>query len=95
MTVCSLNLEISPSSKNRAPIHHESANFFRKVCLLSFPLVMGIAMCEKVLKVFASGQSNVRSGTSMTTRWVLIANMKSGNPGNQNASKNMNLPTLR
>ena len=56
---------------------------------------MGIAMCEKVLKVFASGQSNVRSGTSMTTRWVLIANMKSGDPGNQYASKNMNLPILR
>ena len=48
---------------------------------------MGIAMYflrEILLKVFASGQPDVRSGTSMTTRWVVSANMDSGYPGNQN-----------
>ena len=39
--------------------------------LLCLPLVFGIEMCflwERFLKVFGSGQSDVRSGTSMTTR---------------------------
>ena len=56
------------------------------VSLLSFPLVMGIAMCflcEMFLKVFGSGQSDVRLGNSMTTRCVVNANMDSGEPGSQ------------
>ena len=39
--------------------------------LLCLPLVFGIEMCflwERFLKVFGSGQSDVRSGTSMTAR---------------------------
>ena len=32
-------------------------------------------LCEKSLKVFASGQSNVRSGNSTTTSCVMIANI--------------------
>ena len=58
-----------------------------QVSLLLLPLIMGIAMYflrEILLKVFASGQPDVRSGTSMTTRWVVSANMDSGYPGNQN-----------
>ena len=58
-----------------------------QVSLLLLPLIMGIAMYflrDILLKVFASGQPDVRSGTSMTTRWVVSANMDSGYPGNQN-----------
>ena len=55
VTVCSLNSQISPASKNSAPIHHESAKSFGPGRLLSLPLVMGIAMClmwEIFFKVF-------------------------------------------
>ena len=42
---------------------------------------MGTAMCffvEYFLKVFGSGQADVRSGTSMTTHCMVNANMASG-----------------
>ena len=84
--MCSLSSQISPASKNRAPIHHESAESLGQVSLLSLPLVMGIAMCyswEMFMKVFGSGQSDVRSGNSMTLCFVVNANMDSGDPGNQ------------
>ena len=45
-----------------------------------------IAMCflwEIVLKVYGSGQSDVRSGTSMTTVYVVNANMDSAETGSQ------------
>ena len=51
---------------------------------LSLPLFMGIEMrflWENVLKVSSSGQSDVRSGTSMTTCCVVNANMDSGDLG--------------
>ena len=60
------NSQTSPVSKNSAPIHHESAKSLRPGQSLISSLVMGIAMCflwENVLKVFGSGQSDVRSGT--------------------------------
>ena len=38
---------------------------------------------ENVLNVFGSGRSDVRSGTLMTTRCEVKANMVSGNLGNQ------------
>ena len=38
-------------------------------------------------KVFSSGQSDVRSGTSMTMCCVVNANMDSGDPGNQYCMK--------
>ena len=84
--MCSLSSQISPASKNRALTHHESAESLGQVSLLSLPLVMGIAMCyssEMFMKVFGSGQSDVRSGKSMTSRFVVNANMDSGDPGNQ------------
>ena len=62
----SFNSQTSPASKNRAPIHHESAKSLRPGQYLISSLVMGIAMCfwsENVLKVLGSGQSDVRSGT--------------------------------
>ena len=69
VTVCSLSLQISPASKNRAPIHHESAESLGHVSLLSLPLVMGIAMCYS---------------WEMTSCFVVNANMdQSGDPGNQ------------
>ena len=82
VTVCRPNSQISPASTNRAPIHHESAKSFNRllgqVNLLSLTLVMGKAMCflwEIFFKVFGSGQSDVRSGTSMTTCCVANANI--------------------
>ena len=84
--MCSLNSQISPASKNRAPIHDESAESLGQVSLLSLPLVMGIAMCyswEMSMKVFGSGQSDVRPGNSMTSCFVVNANMDSGDPSNQ------------
>ena len=56
------------------------------VSLLSLALIMSNAMYflwEMVLKVFGSGQSDVRSGNSMTTCCVVNANMGSGEPGSQ------------
>ena len=47
MTVCSLSLQISPASKNRAresPVMRAPSPY-GQVSLLSFPLVMGIALC--------------------------------------------------
>ena len=48
---------------------------------------MGIAMSrffvETFFKVFGSGQSDVRSGKSMTSCCVVNANMDSGEPGSQ------------
>ena len=41
VTMCSLDSQISPASKNRAPIHHESAKS-GQVSLLSLPIVMGV-----------------------------------------------------
>ena len=63
------------------------SNPWGMVSLLSLPSVMGIAMCfllEIFLKVYGSGQSDVRSRTSMTTCRVLNANMDSGEPSSQN-----------
>ena len=40
-------------------------------------------LLESLFKVFSSGQSNVRSRTSMTTCCVVNANMDSGDPSNQ------------
>ena len=71
---CSFNSQTSPASKNRAPIHHESAKSSRPGQSLISSLVMGIMMCfllENVLKVFGSEQSGVRSGT--WPRWVRLA----------------------
>ena len=50
--------------------------------------ILRCAFCGKVFfKVFSSGQSDVRSGTSMTTCCVVNANMDSGDPGNQYCMK--------
>ena len=38
---------------------------------------------EMFLKVFGSGQSDVRSGTSIPTGCVVNANMDLGDPGNE------------
>ena len=65
VTVC--NSQISPASNNSAPIHISSPRH-----------IIGIAMCflwEMFLKVFGSGQSDLRSGTSITTCCVVKANM--------------------
>ena len=75
---CSLNSQISPASKNRAPIHHESAKSLRPgQSLISSPR-HGYIMCilwEIFWKVFGSGQSDVRSEISMTTCCVVNANI--------------------
>ena len=60
------NSQTSPASKNCAPIHHESAKSLWPCQSLISSLDMGIAMCflwENVLKVFGSGQFDVRSVT--------------------------------
>ena len=47
MTVCSLNSQISPTSKNRTPIHHESTKSLRPgESLISSP---GHGCCNNVL----------------------------------------------
>ena len=57
------------------------------VNLLSLPRSHGYCdvflLLDIVLKVFGPGQSNVRSGKSMTTCCVVNANMDSGEPGSQ------------
>ena len=76
--MCSLNSQISPASKNRAPIHHESAKFLRPGQSLISPLRHGYCNVffggEMFLFVFGSGQSDVRSGTSMTKCYLVNAN---------------------
>ena len=42
-----------------------------------------VFLWKNVLNVFGSGRSDVRSGTSMTTRCEVKANMDSGNLGNK------------
>ena len=80
-------LKISPASKNSAPIHRESAKSLRPgQSHISSPRHSLIAMFflwEMFLKVFGSGQSDVRSGTSITTCCVVNANMDLGDPGNE------------
>ena len=69
--MCSLNSQISLASKKRAPIRDESAP-------LSLSLVTGITMFfwwGNVLNVFGSGQSDVRSGNSVTLCCVVNANL--------------------
>ena len=80
VTVCILNWQISPASKNRTPIRHESAESLRPGKSLIISPHRGYCdvfffVCEKSLKVFASGQSDVRSGNSTTTSCVMIANI--------------------
>ena len=56
----------------------KAPNPLRMVSLLSLPLVMGIVLCflwEIFLKIFGSGQSDVRSGNSMTTCCVVKTNV--------------------
>ena len=58
--LCADSTHKSLPHQRTAPIHHESA---KAVYLLSFLLVMGIAMCflwEIFFKVFGFGQSDVR-----------------------------------
>ena len=66
VTVWSLNLQISPASKNRAPIH-----FVFYLFSSSWVLRCVFSRKKKVLRVFGSEQSeqstDVRSGTSITT----------------------------
>ena len=45
VTVCILNWQISPASKNRTPIRHESAESLRPGESLIISLIVGIAMC--------------------------------------------------
>ena len=84
--MCSLNSQISPASKNRASIHHESANSLRPGESLISSSRHGyydVFLWKNVLNVFGSGRSDVRSGTSMTTCCGVKANMDSENLGNQ------------
>ena len=88
MTVCSLNSQISPASKNRAlPIHHETVKYLRHCqSLISSPNhgYCDVFFCGNFFwKFFGSGQSDVRSGNSMTTCCVVNANMALGEPGSQ------------
>ena len=78
--MCSVNSQISPASKNRAPIHHESAKSLRPgESLITSPCHGYCDVCffwwENILKVFGSGQSDVPPGTSMTTSCVVNANL--------------------
>ena len=77
MTVCSLSLQISPASKNRAPIHPSWERQILKARSVSylFPSSWALrcVLCEIFLKVFGSGQSDVRSGTSMPPCCVVNA----------------------
>ena len=81
--MCSLNSQISPTSKNRTPIHHESTKSLRPgESLISSP---GHGCCNNVLflwenflKVFGTGQSDMPSGTLMTMCNTENANLDSG-----------------
>ena len=87
VTVCSLNSQISPASKNRALIHHESVKSLKYgPSLISSPShgSCDVFFVGNFLKVYVSGQSDVRSGTSMTTCCVMNANMDSREPRSQN-----------
>ena len=78
VTVCSLNSQISPASKNRAPIHHESAKSLKPgQSLISSPRhgYCDVFLWANVFNVIGSGLYNVRSGTSMTTCRVVNANI--------------------
>ena len=72
--MCSLDSQMSPASKNRTPIHHESAKSLRPgQSLISSPRrrYYDMLFCgKKFLKVFGSGQSDLRSGTLITTCYV-------------------------
>ena len=50
---------------------------------LTWPLTNLLYFVESFFKVFGSGQSDVRSGKSMTSCCVVNANMDSGEPGSQ------------
>ena len=77
MTVCSLSLQISPASKNRAPIHPSWERQILKARSVSylFPSSWALrcVLWEIFLKVFGSGQSDVRSGSSMPPCCVVNA----------------------
>ena len=69
MTLCSLSLQISPSSKNCAPIHPS----WERQILNARSWALRCVLREIFLKVFGSGQSDVRSGTSMPPCCVVNA----------------------
>ena len=76
MTVCSLNSQISPASKNRALIHHETVKSLRYGQSLISSLSHGycdVFFGGNFLKVYGSGQSDVRSETSMPPCCVVNA----------------------
>ena len=86
VTVCSFNSKSLPRQKTAHRFIVKAPNPSGQVSLISLPLVIGIAMFflwEMSLKVFGSGQSDVRSGTSITTGCVVNANMDLGDPGNE------------
>ena len=67
--MCNLNSQMCPASKNRAPIHHESAKSLIKAWSASYLFSCHgyydvFFVGENVLRGFGSGQSDVRSGTS-------------------------------
>ena len=81
--MCSLNSQISPTSKNRRLIHHESTKSLRPgQSLISSPhhgcCNNVFFLWENFLKVFGTGQSDVPSGTLMTMCNSENANMDSG-----------------
>ena len=76
--MCSHYSQISNASKNRAPIHHESAKSLRPGQSLISSHRHGycdVFFVGNVFNVIGSGLSNVLSGTSMTTCRVVNANI--------------------
>ena len=77
--MCCFNSQISPLSKNRTLIHHQSTRSLRLgQSHISSPhhgYCDVFALWETFLEGFGSGQSDVREGTSMTTCCVVNANI--------------------
>ena len=76
--MCSLNSQISPASKNCAPIHHESRQILKARPVSHLSPSSWVLRCvfwgEMFLLVFGSRPSDVRSGTSMTKCYLVNAN---------------------
>ena len=69
--LCTLNSQISSASKNRAPIHHKNAKSLRPGDSLISSSRHGY--CGKMFWRFSVlGQSEVRSGTSMTSTCCVV-----------------------
>ena len=79
--MCSLDSQISPASKNCAPIHHESAKSLKvRSAVLSLPIVMGVE-CVFWGKIFGklSVLSNLAACAQVSRRLRVVGSTRTFN----------------